>query len=154
MPTGSHRIYELWRESAEKFDYFMAGLPAALVAYLAPTLQPTRVGWSADTLELVALLALVGSVFAGFKRIEATVHATRVGGDKLYERDAVAAMSNAAVSGTPVTGKDSGRTLSHQEVTTLIEARKERAGIAEGIERGIVTRASRWYATRNLLLFS
>ena len=71
---------ELANEAEQKFDYFMTGLSAAIVGYIAPKLEPNALGLNPQTLELVSMLLFVGAVFAGFKRIEATIQLRRAVG--------------------------------------------------------------------------
>ena len=66
----SDGVHEKWRESTEKFDYFILGVVGALCAYISQTFKPERIGLNPGTLELLALLVLVlGAVF-GFRRVE------------------------------------------------------------------------------------
>jgi len=66
----SDGLYEKWKESTEKFDYFMLAVLGALCAYVSQTYRPEKLGINPGTVELLALLILVlGAVF-GFRRIE------------------------------------------------------------------------------------
>lgn len=76
----STQALELADQAEQKFDYFMTGLSAAIVGYIAPKLQPNALGLNPQTLELVSMLLFVGAVFAGFKRIEATIQLRRAVG--------------------------------------------------------------------------
>jgi hypothetical protein len=72
----SDALYKSWRESTEKFDYFMLGILGALCAYLTQGYKPDRIGLNPGTVEFVALLVLVLAAVLGFRRIEATNQAT------------------------------------------------------------------------------
>lgn len=64
-------VYEKWRESTERFDYFVLGVLGALCAYISQTYKAERIGVNPGTLELLALLVLVLAAIIGFRRIEA-----------------------------------------------------------------------------------
>jgi len=67
------KAFDYWRQSTEKFDYFVLGLSGALCAYISQTYTPTILGRNPGTLELMALCMFVAAVVAGFKRIEGTI---------------------------------------------------------------------------------
>ena len=67
----SDGVYEKWRESTEKFDYFILGVLGALCAYISQTYKAERLGLNPGTLDLLALLVLVLAAVFGFRRIEA-----------------------------------------------------------------------------------
>lgn len=148
----SSRAYELWRTSAEKFDYFMAGLSAAVLGYIAPTFEPTRLGWNPATLELAAMLAFVGAVLAAFKRIESTVHQQRVGVAKLEKMESVGRLSTALREGIPVADIDTTEFMDAKKIEALLANRKELFAISKKIEKRIVKKAVRWYSVRDYLL--
>jgi hypothetical protein len=65
----AHRVIQL----GEKFDYFVIATTGALCAYLSQTFKPEKISFSPNTLELISLLLLIGSVIAGLKRIETQI---------------------------------------------------------------------------------
>ncbi len=74
----SDGLYEKWKDSTEKFDYFMLAVVGALCAYVSQTYTPERLGINPGTIELLALLTLVlGAVF-GFRRIETVNQCTLI----------------------------------------------------------------------------
>lgn len=150
--NGSNRAYEFWRDSAEKFNYFMAGLSTAVLGYLAPMLQPAKLGWNSTTLELVAMLTLVGAAFAAFKRIESTVHLQRVGVEKLKNLESVERLSTALQGGIPVADSDTGEVMNVEKIGALLENRQTILEIARTVEKDIGKKAERWYAVRYYLL--
>lgn len=82
--SRSDRLYEIGREAGEKYDYFMAGLAAALTAYLGENFNPSRASWLvADVLEALAILILIASVAAGIKRIAIANRLLRVSHAKI-----------------------------------------------------------------------
>jgi hypothetical protein len=75
MSTNGHdhsalKMFEAWQKTVEKFDYFVVGGAGALCAFVANKWTPERLAFSPNTLELIALLLLIASVIAGFKRLE------------------------------------------------------------------------------------
>jgi hypothetical protein len=84
----SDKVHSQWRDSAEKFDYFILGITCALCAFISQTYKPERVGLNAGTLELLALLILVLAVVAGFRRIERTLLATAINHRVLHAYEA------------------------------------------------------------------
>jgi len=69
----SDKVHEYLRQSSEKFDYFVTGITGTLCVYIIQTFQAEKISISPNTLELLSLLTLITSVFAGFKRIECTM---------------------------------------------------------------------------------
>lgn len=74
----SDGLHAKWRESTEKFDYFVLGVLGALCAYISQTYKPERIGLNPGTLELIALLVLVFGSVIGFRRIEAINQGTLI----------------------------------------------------------------------------
>lgn len=74
----SDGVHDKWRESTEKFDYFILGVVGALCAYISQTFKPERIGLNPGTLELMALLILVLGAIAGFSRVEQVNLATLI----------------------------------------------------------------------------
>ncbi|WP_428825194.1 hypothetical protein ACLIKD_11675 [Azonexus sp. IMCC34842] len=89
----SDGVYEKWRESTEKFDYFILGVLGALCAYISQTYKAERLGLNPGTLDLLALLVLVLAAVFGFRRIEAVNQGTLINHRVLhaYERRGVLA---------------------------------------------------------------
>ncbi|MFH2051256.1 MAG: hypothetical protein ABIK96_02205 [bacterium] len=46
-------LWSAWSEAASKFDYFMAGLIAAITAYVGKGISPGRLGFNPHSLEIV-----------------------------------------------------------------------------------------------------
>lgn len=68
---SSVMVWKEWRTEVSKFDYFVTGGTGALCAYIAQKGQFGILGMTPQTLELAALMVLVLSVAAGFKKMEA-----------------------------------------------------------------------------------
>lgn len=152
MSEGVSRAYELWRDAAEKFDYFMAGLCAAVLGYLAPKFESARFGCNPDTVELLAMLAFVGAVFASFKRLESIVHLQRIGVGRLEKLESKERLEEAIRNGVTVLDSDTAQVMDLGKVQALIESRKSIVEIARAMEKNVGTRAERWYTARYYLL--
>ena len=93
MPTDrSDNLYASWRESTEKFDYFILGVICAMCAFISQTYKPAQVGMNAGTLELIALLVLVLASVVGFRRIERVLLVTMLNHRELHAYEARGAM--------------------------------------------------------------
>jgi hypothetical protein len=152
MSEDVNRAYELWRESAEKFDYFMAGLCAAVLGYLAPKFESARIGFNPESVELLALLSFVGAFFASFKRLESTVHLQRIGIGRLEELEAKERLENAIREGTTILDSDTKTVMDREKVQALLETRKSIVEISRTMEKSLGTKAVRWYTVRYYLL--
>lgn len=110
MPTErSDKLYSSWRESTEKFDYFMLGVTCALCAYISQNYQPAKVGLNPGTLELGALLVLVLGTVTGFRRIERTLQATSINHRLLHAYEARGALVSEMADGKPLLNQSTGQ---------------------------------------------
>mgnify|MGYP001470161497 CR=1 FL=1 len=74
MDPEEHRFaYDTWRAAADKFDYFVLGLTGAVCAYISQHISPKPIGFTPNTLEMLALILLLTSMVAGFRRIEKSI---------------------------------------------------------------------------------
>lgn len=95
--SRSDRVHDYWRQSSEKFDYFVTGITGALCAYISQTFNAEKISFSPNTLELLALLTLIASVFAGFKRIECVVETHKHNHGSLYLSELIGALTSDCV---------------------------------------------------------
>ena len=150
----SFELYGTHQEVSQKFDYFVLGATGAVCAYILQTFRPQRIAMSPNTLELVAVLLLVASVFAGFRRIESTVSIARGNHDlaKLTEeRDALWEASQGGQ--TAVRRQGSGEIESAEQARTRMQQLTiSRAALREVMDETTVPRAKFWYQTRNRLI--
>jgi hypothetical protein len=56
MKENHLKIFDSWREASQKFDYFVAGLIGALVAFIGQSFKAVQLGLNAGTLELASLV--------------------------------------------------------------------------------------------------
>lgn len=64
--------FATWKESSRKLDYFMSGLLAALVAYVAKDFEAQRftAQFSAYYIEVLAIIILLAALGVALKRLE------------------------------------------------------------------------------------
>ena len=84
----SDKLRTTWRDSTEKFDYFILGVTGALCAFISQTYKPAKIGVNAGTLEVVALLILVLAVVASFRRLEKSLLTTATNHQELHAYEA------------------------------------------------------------------
>lgn len=147
----ANRAYELWRDAAEKFDYFMAGVSVAIVGYIAPTLQFSKLGLNPSSLELFSMLVLIGSVGAAFKRIESTVHLQRVAVARLEKLESVQRLSTAIRNGIPAADSETSAIMDGAEVSALLGNRQATLKDAHEQEKKVRKWAVRWSSLRHYL---
>lgn len=116
----SDSVYEKWRESTEKFDYFILGVLGALCAYISQTYKPDRIGINPGTLELLALLVLVLGAIFGFRRIESTNQTTLINHKMLHANERRGVMVSVLQSG-PGTNLQTGETYTPEFARKEIE---------------------------------
>jgi hypothetical protein len=109
MSDRSDRLFEIGREAGEKFDYFMAGLAAALTGYIAQSFNPTGFEpFSAASVEALAIVVLVASVASGVKRISLSNHLLQVGQKKIEQTEHLARSRRLAKPQRPCRFEGSG----------------------------------------------
>ena len=107
--SRSDGLHEKWRESTEKFDYFILGTIGALCAYISQTYKPEKIGINPGTLELLALLVLVLAAIIGFRRIEATILATIINQKILQANERRGVLASVIAKG-PGLNEETGQT--------------------------------------------
>jgi hypothetical protein len=149
----SDKVYETYQQAVQKFDYFVLGVTGALCAYISQVYKPAQIGLNPGTLELLALLLLVASAVAGFRRVENTTQVTSLNHQYLRaqeERGILTSMTN----GGNLINESTGDILSPNMVAHKIqEATKAIPALRLRIENA-QNEASRLYSVRNGLLFA
>lgn len=150
----SDEAWHGWKESSEKFDYFMAGLCSALTAYVGQGFAPTRLGINATTLDVIALCFLCGSVVAAFKRIEMHVTALLANHRRLYHHESTGNLTAASQLTGPLLNKATGEFLSPSDALRRAEKHKTAAENVESKENSYAKKAAAAYRWRNRLLYT
>jgi len=139
MEKRSLLAYEHYRESEQRFEYFILGLSVALVAYVAQSAKPERLGLSPYTLTLLSVLLIVASIIFGFTRIALMILAKRLNHDILHLGEKRGQLVPAR--GTSVLNRDSGEQLTPKQ-------------IEQELNEMVVARMRRYYPWRNWLLLA
>lgn len=150
----SLQAYEWWWEANQKFDYFMAGLSAALAGYLGESFRPERLGLSPALLELLSVLAFVGAVVASLKRLEATVHGLRLNVDELEQREIAVQMADSIAKETPVRIRETREKVDLSQLQQAQAHHEKLLKAVKEIREGISAKALRWYQARTYFLVS
>lgn len=127
------------------------GMTGTLCAYISQTFAVKPLSVSPQTLELVALLVLVLSVIAGFKRIELSLTVARYNAHTLRVQEQKGQLVSKS-QGTHLVNSATGEVLDPIAVQTKIMALSE---ILPEFEQGMRKSAEwggRWYHIRNWLL--
>ena len=147
----SDKVHDYWRQSSEKFDYFVTGVTGALCAYISQTFKPEQISLSPNTLELISLLILILSVYAGFKRIEYTVETFRYNHRSLYLSEQVGQLIT-KYNGGHLINEATGEIISPEIVELKIQTLKEiQPKVEENAEKA-ATGSGNWYKWRNRFL--
>lgn len=147
----SDKVHKYWRQTSEKFDYFVTGITGALCAYISQTFQAEQISISPNTLELMSLFILIASVYAGFKRIECTVETHRHNHSSLYLGEQIGQLIT-KFNGGHIINESTGEIMSPEMVKAKIDALKE---VQPKIEKNVdnaATAAGNWYTWRNRFL--
>ena len=148
----SDHLYDSWRTSAEKFDYFVLGILGALCAYIANNFEPTVIGFNPKTVELIALVAFLTSAILGFRRIEASVLLTSLNHRYLRANEHSGLLAQQLASGRPFLNSATGEVYSPQNARTEIAAIEGALPALNEQMRITGDRAEFSYAWRNRLV--
>jgi len=148
----SDRIYEVWQQASEKYDYFVAGASLALVSYLAANLHPSKCAWNPGTLETAATMVILGSTVSAFKRIETNIVFLRVMHARLHGEEMSGALTQVAIGGVGVLNVSTGEPI---DPATAAQRATEAAAQAAGAEEllyKLQRTVGRWFWLRDRLL--
>lgn len=150
---ASTRVDEKWRESAEKFDYFMAGVAAALAGFLAPNLQTVGLRWSPGLLEALSLLAFVLSFAAAVWLLEVKLDGVQIGAKRLDLLEELQKIRPANREGVPLIHSGTGHVLSPEQARTLESNLQARVEGTLSVDSRLARRAAPLYWARYGFLF-
>ena len=140
-----------YRAASEKFDYFVTGFTGALCAYITQTYTPERLSFSPNTLELISLLLLIGSVIAGFRRIEKSLIAYRYNAHTLRVQEQKGQLVTKS-KGQMLVNQSSGEIIDPVMVQAKIQMLSEvLPEFEEGMNKA-AEKSGNWYKIRNWLL--
>lgn len=146
--------WQVSTEAAQKFDYFMVGLAAALAGYLGQQLELSPVGLNASTLELLAVLLFGCSMVAGVWRLESTVTAISGNHLRLHGSEATGALVKAARQGGTLLNEETGEIYSASQALARARAYKQAGDALDERTERFRSRAHRAYRWRNWFLYA
>jgi hypothetical protein len=152
ITDSDSKIFESWREASQKFDYFVAGLIGALVAFIGQSFKPVQIGINPGTLELFSLLILVMSFLASFKRIESNTECLRLAFELNRLEDQVVGLLTTKESRTIAYSTQTGQPMTDVERETKIESLQTQYKVKNQSLNNSSNWAHRYYHWRNYLL--
>ncbi len=148
----SDSVFAHYRVASEKFDYFVTGLTGAICAYITQTYHPEKLSLHPTTLELLSLLLLIGSVVAGFKRIEYSLITYRYNAHLLRLQEQKGQLVSKSRGGM-VVNEATGEVIDPVSVHTKIQVITEVLPEFEDGQNKNANISGNWYKARNWLLF-
>lgn len=150
----SDKLHFAWQEAAQRFDYFLAGVSAALVAYVGQSLTVQAFGWNGPTIEVGAVVCFCGAFYAGAKRIEAMNYSQLTSIEQHYHIESASSKEKAAGESDFLKDLVSGQVYLPDGL--IDEAKEHRAIAAKSATKG--QEAQKWglrfYKWRNWLLLA
>jgi hypothetical protein len=140
-----------WKQSIEKFDYYVLGIAVAMFAYSAKNLVPQPLGLNAATVDTASLAILLGAIVAGFLRIQSTITTGYWNHQQLYFGEVGGSLAK-NLTPNHVLNEKTGEMYSPQEVQEMIRlctGNRQQAGEQVTKSRSW---AERYYDVRNILL--
>jgi len=147
----SDRVYESWRQSAERFDYFLAGLAGALAGYLGKSIAIVAFGLNAPTLELLAFVAFAASLACGLKRIERFSTMMKLSSKRLYHLE-MAAEAQAQPRDRIAQDLIGGHLYTPEDLEARATGHRDVAARTGATEETLIHAAKAWYTWRDRLL--
>ena len=156
MPADNQSLTEFgyYRESLQRFEFFLVGVSMALSAYVGLTLHPEKLTFlSAYTIEVVSLVLLIISAGVGLKRVEAMAEIRRWNGELL---DSIEKRGGVMVSKPNSEGlivvENPGRLLTMEQAAEWVTVLNEKIPVVHHMIEKETTRAEGLYKLRNRLL--
>ena len=152
MPKNPNQ-FAAWNEAAQKFDYFMAGLVGAIVAFVGQSFVPHRLGFNPSTLELFALVLLIASFWCAIKRIEIYTDFLRLTLQRDHLEDKAILLRKDTMAGE-VKEIDNGETLSLEKKKQLAYENVASANRVQEELKSKAGKAVKYYSFRNYLIIA
>jgi hypothetical protein len=147
----SDKLLLEWKQSIEKFDYYILGVAVALFSYSATNFVPQPLGFNATTVEAVSLGLLLVAVIAGFLRLQAVIQTGYWNHQQLYSGEVSGGLTK-HINGNPVLNEKTGEIYSPQEVQEIIRlCAVNRHDASERVKKCLAS-SERYYDVRNILL--
>jgi hypothetical protein len=142
---------DVYHKAAQQFDYAVTGATGAICTYILQTFKPKRVDVSPHSLELVALLVLVLSLFIGFKLLESKIVVHQANAAWLGHNERLGALVKALpdLAFGPAVNIRSGEVSDAQSVATEIPVLQDRIHSSKANLDKWAGRCLRLYRWRN-----
>lgn len=148
------KVYELWIDAAQKFDYFVTGVCLAIVGYLASNFRLGPLALNSDTLQLLAALAILASAWCGLKRIQKTATLLGVSSQRVFSEEVSADLERGAIEGKLATNRVTGAVLTPDAAFAKAAQHQSAAQGLSHEERKLIVSARPWYSWRDRLLLA
>jgi hypothetical protein len=151
--SNSTDKFTAWNEAAQKFDYFMAGLVGAIVAFIGQSFVPHRLGFNPSTLEILSLVLLIASFWCAIKRIETYTDFLRL----TLQRDHLEDKAIQLRADSPIgvlKQIDTGEPVSPNKRKELERENISLANVAHEELESKASKAARYYSIRNYLIIA
>lgn len=148
----SDAVWDAWRDSSDKFDYFVTGLALALVGYLGADLEPVRLGLNSATVEVASVLSFLGAAITGLLRIETNVSVLGATQRRVYLEEMAGSMTDAALKPGTHLNTATGEVMTAATASLRAQAATQAAGkVGEKLETE-ADRSEHLYTARTWLL--
>lgn len=141
-------------DAIEKFDYFLTGLAVALVGWIAGQPTALQVDSISSALELSALTALLGSAYAGLKRVEAHIEVLRMNALALRGEETASTRARALSSQAVVFDSDSRKPIDRSELQESVDEQRRLTKKAKRLLGEASEKGGKWYRARSRLLIA
>ena len=148
----SDKIHSWWRDSSERYDYFITGLGAALAGYVGKSATIAVIGLNQPTLELASAAAFIGSFIFGLRRIEQSTLLTRLTSDRIYHHDSAANAEEVSRSASLAVDYARGELWLPEQLREKAAEHRSRGKTYEELQLATQTKALSMYKWRDRFL--
>lgn len=148
----SDSVYFAWQEANAKFDYFLAGVAAALVAYVGEQLEISSLGMNQPTLELASVAVFCAAFYCGVKRIESTTTLQKLNAQRLFDAEASIVKTKAADENRLQMQAGTDLLYTPDALRAMAREHRERVDNVEAKFDEVQKSSYRWYRWRNRLM--
>lgn len=148
----SFKVYKWWREADQRFDYFVAGLCAALAGYMGQSFHPGKLGWNPPTVETLSILCFVAALFCSLRRIESITRALLVNSKLLEAQETLKDLERDSEQEEPGEIRQAIEHIDGNCTRALLRLKKREVGVHDAHLKEIQGKALRYYSIRNYLL--
>lgn len=154
MERQSAEAHRDYRQSSEKFDYFMTGVSVAICGYLVQTFDANGLtgGDVVPKLEFASISLFLISIYFGIRRIEGVISGKRLNYSYLKEQEQIGDISRSAAAGETI--MIDGAIANQATILAHIEECDERIKALKEKMNDSADKTLRNYKVRNALFMS